>query len=146
MPEKQKNNISQLLKESGKSKRDLANFLKIHENGINRILANSNIRLGRLEQIAEFLNIDVSVLIKLVCSSKSKAVSPETDSDATEGVNNLIYAKFHNNRVSDSEGSEELVIKFSEAIKEQRQIEDAVKKNGEVLTEIANLLVKPVNK
>jgi transcriptional regulator with XRE-family HTH domain len=146
MSEIQKNNISRLLKESGKSKRDLANFLQIHENGMNRILANSNIRLKRLEQIAEFLNIDVSVLIKLVCSSKSKTVSTETESDATENTNDLIYEEPDNNKVSDSERNGKLFLKLSEAIKGQRQIKDMIKKNEENLTEIANLLVKSTNK
>jgi DNA-binding Xre family transcriptional regulator len=133
------------LKESGKSKRDLANFLKIHENGVNRVLANSNIRLKRLEQIAEFLNIDISVLIKFVCSSKSKVVSPDTELDAMKNTNGLIHEESHNDKVSDSENNEKFVLKLSEAIKWQRQIEDATKKNREVLTEITNFLVKPIN-
>jgi DNA-binding Xre family transcriptional regulator len=142
MSEIQKNNITQLLREKGKSKRELANFLEIHENGINRMLSNPDIRLKRLEQIADFLEVDVSILIKIVCSSKNKIIQSAMELDV-EDINDLIH---NSDKVSDSEINEELVLKLSETIKGQKLIEDMVKKNGEVLTEITNLLIKPTNK
>jgi DNA-binding Xre family transcriptional regulator len=145
MSEIQKNNFTQLLKEKGKSKRELANFLEIHENGINRMLSNPDIRLKRLEKIADFLDIDVSILIKIVYSSKHEAIPYATEMD-TEETNDLIYSKSHSDRVNDSEISEELVLKLSEVIKGQKLIGDMMKKNGEFLTEITDLLINPANK
>jgi DNA-binding Xre family transcriptional regulator len=138
MSEIQKNNVFQLLKDKGKSKRDLANFLQIHENGINRMLTNPNIRLGRIEQIAYFLGVDISILIKVICSSKSKIILSEVGSEVAESMNDFIHETPNDN--------EKLVLKLSEVIKGQRIIEDTMKKNGEILTEITNLLIKPVHK
>jgi DNA-binding Xre family transcriptional regulator len=63
MSELQKNIINKLLKEQKKSKRDLAKFLKIKENSINRTLKNPNITFLKLEKIAEFLEINVRELL-----------------------------------------------------------------------------------
>ncbi|MDR0798749.1 MAG: helix-turn-helix domain-containing protein [Dysgonamonadaceae bacterium] len=63
MSELQKNIIERLLKEQKKTKRDLAQRLGIKENSINRTLRNSNISIRKLEQIAEFLDIEVNELI-----------------------------------------------------------------------------------
>ncbi|MDR0680761.1 MAG: helix-turn-helix transcriptional regulator [Dysgonamonadaceae bacterium] len=147
MSEIQKNNITQLLKEKNKSKRELAHFLNIHENGINRMLSNPDIRLKRLEQIANFLDIDISILIKIVCFSK-KEIQSATELNV-EKTNNVLYTKIHSSRACDSEISEineELVLKLSEVIKGQKLIEDITKKNGETLMEITDLLMNPAFK
>jgi DNA-binding Xre family transcriptional regulator len=143
MSELQKNNITKLLKEKGKSKRELAHFLEIHENGINRMLSNPDIRLKRLEQIAKFLDIDVSILIKVVYSSKPRAVPAETDFSLDE-IPDFNLSEY--DRVNDSEINEELVLKLSELIKGQKIIGDMLRRNSEVLTEITDLLIKPANK
>jgi transcriptional regulator with XRE-family HTH domain len=59
MSEFQKNIIEKFLKEKKKSKRELASFLNIKENSINRTLKNPNISFGKLGKIAEFLEMDV---------------------------------------------------------------------------------------
>jgi hypothetical protein len=64
----------------------------------------------------------------------------------TEETNDLIYSKSHSDRVNDSEISEELILKLSEVIKGQKLIGDMMKKNGEILTEITDLLINPTNK
>ena len=63
MSEQQKNIIEHLLREKRKSKRDLAAFLDIKENSINRTLKNSNISVSKLEKIAEFLEVEISDLL-----------------------------------------------------------------------------------
>jgi DNA-binding Xre family transcriptional regulator len=59
MSEFQKNIIEKFLKEKKKSKRELASFLDIKENSINRTLKNPNISFSKLGKIAEFLELDV---------------------------------------------------------------------------------------
>ncbi|MDR3340823.1 MAG: hypothetical protein LBT25_12175 [Candidatus Symbiothrix sp.] len=63
MSEYQKNIIDRLLKEKKKTKRNLADFLKIKENSINRMLKSPNISFLKLDQIAAFLEIDVMELL-----------------------------------------------------------------------------------
>jgi DNA-binding Xre family transcriptional regulator len=63
MSEFQKNIVEKILKEKKKSKRDLANFLKIKENSVNRTLKSPNISFLKLEKIAEFLEVDVNELL-----------------------------------------------------------------------------------
>jgi DNA-binding Xre family transcriptional regulator len=65
MSESQKNIIDRLLKEKKKSKKELADFLKIKENSISRTLKNPNITMGKLGKIAEFLDLEVSDLIEM---------------------------------------------------------------------------------
>ena len=63
MSDLQKNIIERILKEQKKTKRDLANFLKIKENSINRTLKNPNISIRKLEKVAEFLGIEMQELL-----------------------------------------------------------------------------------
>ena len=63
MSDLQKNIIERFLKEQKKTKRDLANFLKIKENSINRTLKNPNISIRKLEKIAEFLDVEIQELL-----------------------------------------------------------------------------------
>ena len=124
----QKDKFEQLLKEKGKKKRDLAAFLEIHENGINRLIANSNISKKRLEQIAEFLGMDVTVLLHVLYSFEV-----ENQSDEDEHTPDV---------VNDSDINEEIILKLSEIIKGQKMINDLERKNGENITKIVNLLTK----
>ena len=124
MSESQKNNIENLLKQKNKSKRELAAFLDVHENGINRILNNRNISLKRLEDIAEFLGFDISVLLK--------SIYP----------NELGVPKFY--KTSDFERSDEedeLVVNLFKIIENQQTINQLERKNGEIMTQIMNLYV-----
>ena len=63
MSESQKNIIENLIKEKGKTKRELAKLLKIQENNINRTLKNPNISILKLRTIANFLEVDVIDII-----------------------------------------------------------------------------------
>jgi transcriptional regulator with XRE-family HTH domain len=63
MSDLQKNIIERILKEQKKTKRELANFLRIKENSINRTLKNPNISIRKLEKVAEFLGIEIQELL-----------------------------------------------------------------------------------
>ena len=63
MSDLEKNIIEKILKEKRKTKRDLANFLKIKENSINRTLKNPNISIRKLEKVAEFLGVEIQELL-----------------------------------------------------------------------------------
>ena len=121
MSESQKNNIEKLLKQKNKSKRELAAFLDVHENGINRILDNRNISLKRLEEIAEFLAVDISVLLKSIYPNELGAPK--------------IYRSADFER---SDEEEELVVNLFKIIENQQTINQLERKNGEILTQIMN--------
>jgi len=55
--------IEKYLKKQGKTKRDLAKFLDIKENSINRTLRNPNLTIKKLGLIAEFLEVDINDLL-----------------------------------------------------------------------------------
>ena len=61
--ESQKDIIDRLLKQQDKKKRDLAAYIGITENSINRMLRNKNISMGRLRKIAEFLELELSDIL-----------------------------------------------------------------------------------
>ena len=63
MSEFQKNIIEALLKERGKTKRELAKVLDIKENSINRTLKNPSISLLKLGVIANFLEVGIVDLL-----------------------------------------------------------------------------------
>jgi transcriptional regulator with XRE-family HTH domain len=63
MSDLQKNTVERILKEQKKTKRELAGFLNIKENSINRTLKNPNISIRKLGKIAEFLDVEVQELI-----------------------------------------------------------------------------------
>jgi transcriptional regulator with XRE-family HTH domain len=131
MPETQKNIISQLLKEKGKSKRELAAFLDIHENGINRLIGNRKISMERLEQIAQFLEMNMKVLFD--------KVYPKSESELL-----LQEAKLGNLRVEDKtyDDVEEIILLLSEVIKGQKKITDLEEQNSENLSILMNLMIK----
>jgi transcriptional regulator with XRE-family HTH domain len=75
MSDSQKIIIENYLKEQKKTKRELAGFLKIKENSINRTLKNPNISIHKLERVAEFLGVEIHDLLlnkKAVEESKSE--------------------------------------------------------------------------
>jgi transcriptional regulator with XRE-family HTH domain len=75
MSDLQKNIIEKILKEQKKTKRELAVFLDIKENSINRTLKNPNIAVSKLEKIAQFLDIDIRELLfekSIVAESKNE--------------------------------------------------------------------------
>ncbi|MDR3217520.1 MAG: hypothetical protein LBU22_00830 [Dysgonamonadaceae bacterium] len=101
MSEYQKNIIDRLLKEKRKTKRNLADFLKIKENSINRMLTSPNISFLRLEQIAVFLEIDVMELLpkKNVTEDASTAYFTSNTIDAKDlMISNLSEAVRSNSR------------------------------------------------
>ena len=61
--ESQKEAIERVLKQKGKKKREMAAYLGITENSINRMLRNNNIGMGKLQKIAKFLDIDIIELL-----------------------------------------------------------------------------------
>jgi DNA-binding Xre family transcriptional regulator len=77
MSESQKNIIEKLLKEKSKSKRELAKFLEIKENSINRTIKNPRIAVHKLEKIAEFLEMDLTELINMRQSMTSQEAPAE---------------------------------------------------------------------
>jgi transcriptional regulator with XRE-family HTH domain len=93
MSEIQKNIIDKLLKEKKKTKRELAKFLNIKENSISRTLKNPNISIGKLEKIAEFLEIELSDIIGLKSASIMQEEKGEYKSlknkNTEDALNNL---------------------------------------------------------
>ncbi|GHT26308.1 hypothetical protein AGMMS4957_21760 [Bacteroidia bacterium] len=63
-------NFGKLLLEKGITKRQLAQHLGMHENGMIRVLSNPDIKQSRLIQIAECLNETLATLEALVYQSK----------------------------------------------------------------------------
>jgi transcriptional regulator with XRE-family HTH domain len=131
MFEKQKDSITKLLKEKGKTKRELAIFLRIHENGINRLLGNPNIGLKRLEQIADFLEMDISILLKMIYSIKN------SDSAFDEPMDD---------QVGDYEQNENFMLKLLEVIRGQREISAMERRNEELLSKIMDVIIESAKK
>jgi len=120
----QKNVISRLLKEKGKTKRELAAFLDIHENGINRLIGNNKISMERLEQIARFLDMNVKVLFDKIYpqpSESSEEVLQVRDKGCSE--------------------TEEIILLLSEIIKGQKTIKEIEESNAGKLLEMMNLML-----
>jgi transcriptional regulator with XRE-family HTH domain len=131
MSDTQKNTISKLLKEKGKTKRELAVFLDIHENGINRLIGNSKISMERLEQIAHFLDMDMKVLFDKIYP-KPKFELPEDNSDSDQlNVRDKSYGEV-----------EEIILLLAEVIRGQKRIKEIEEKNSEKLLEMMNLMMK----
>ncbi|GHT74492.1 hypothetical protein AGMMS50262_07560 [Bacteroidia bacterium] len=125
MSENQKNSLEKLLKKNGKSKRELATFLDVHENGINRILSNRNISLKRLEEIAGFLELDIAIMLKTIYpaelgESKSYRVAE--------------YDRHDNN--------DDLLVSLFKIIENQKIINDLERKNSETLAKLMNSYVR----
>jgi transcriptional regulator with XRE-family HTH domain len=129
MPDFQRNIISRLLKANGKTKRELASFLNIHENGINRLIANKKISMERLGQIAAFLNMDVKALFD--------RIYPQP-----EGEENILsWTK--DNMSSDAE---KIVILLSEVVMGQRALKELEENNAAKIMEVMNLILNTSKK
>ena len=120
----QKNTISHLLKERGKTKRELAAFLDIHENGINRLIGNNKISMERLEQIARFLDMNLKVLFDKVYPC------PAESSEEVMKVRDKSYSE-----------TEEIILLLSEIIKGQKTIKEIEENNAAKLLEVTNLML-----
>ena len=120
----QKNTISRLLKEKGKTKRELAAFLNIHENGINRLISNKKISMERLEQIARFLDMSMKVLF-----DKIYPQAVESSEEIME-VRDRSYSE-----------TEEIILLLSEIIKGQKTIKTIEENNAEKLLEVMNIML-----
>jgi transcriptional regulator with XRE-family HTH domain len=127
MSDFQKNIISRLLKENGKTKRELAAFLDIHENGINRLIGNNKISMERLDQIASFLNMNAKVLFDKIYPH---VAVQEPASDVQIRVKDKSYSD-----------AEEIILLLSEVVKGQKTIKDLEEKNAEKLLEVMNLIL-----
>jgi transcriptional regulator with XRE-family HTH domain len=125
MLESQKQIITQLLKEKGKSKRELAVYLGIHENGINRVIGNQKIKKDRLEAIAAFLGMDSWELLH--------KIYPEPASSEDSG-----YLSVHESPLAPSE---EIILLLSDVIRGQKQISEMEIRNSERLAELMRLLL-----
>jgi transcriptional regulator with XRE-family HTH domain len=127
MSDFQKNIISRLLKVNGKTKRELAAYLNIHENGINRLIGNKKISMERLDQIASFLNMNVKVLFDKIYPQ------PEQEDGALE------KDKVRND-------AEEIIVLLSEVVMGQRTIKELEEANAAKLLEVMNLIISTSKK
>ncbi|MDR1526902.1 MAG: helix-turn-helix domain-containing protein [Dysgonamonadaceae bacterium] len=130
MSDFQKNIISRLLKENGKTKRELAVFLNIHENGINRLIGNNKISMERLDQIAQFLNMNIKVLFDKIYPQESK-----------EPTEDPVF-QVHDRKYSDTE---EIILLLSDIIKGQKVIKEIEEKNANKLMEVLNFILTTPN-
>ena len=121
----QKNMISRLLKEKGKTKRELAAFLDIHENGINRLIGNNKISMERLEQIARFLDMNVKVLFDRIYPQITES------SEEIPMVRDKSYSE-----------TEEIILLLSEIVKEQKTIKAIEEANAAKLRDVMELMLK----
>jgi transcriptional regulator with XRE-family HTH domain len=130
MSEKQKDIISKLLRQQGKSKRELAKFLDIHENGINRVLGSSTLGLDKLQQIANFLKLDIKDLF-----NKIYALSVDDDTENVENKQRI---------VSDHslDTTEEIIVLLSEVVQGQKKIAALETQNSDKLSNMMNLIVQ----
>ena len=119
----QKNVISRLLKEKGKTKRELAAFLDIHENGINRLIGNNKISMERLEQIARFLDMNLKALFD--------KVYPQSES--VDGILKVRDKPYNE--------TEEIILLLSEIIKGQKTIKEIEEDNAAKLLEVMKLML-----
>jgi len=120
----QKNVISRLLKEKGKTKRELAAFLDIHENGINRLIGNNKISMERLEQIARFLDMNVKALFD--------KIYPQPSESSEENLKV---------RDKDCSETEEIILLLSEIVKGQKTIKEIEEANAGKLMEMMSLML-----
>lgn len=130
MSEIQKNNITRLLKQKRKTKRELAEYLSMHENGMNRLLGNRNISMKKLERIATFLEMDINELIKQLYAEEEE--TKKENENGEEGVA----------KVNEPEPSQELILLLSDVIKGQKQIQETLERNEKMLSTVMDLLIK----
>ena len=125
----QKNVISRLLKENGKTKRELAAFLDIHENGINRLIGNNKISMERLEQISRFLDMNVKTLFNKIYPQ------PAEQFEEVLVVKEKTYSE-----------TEEIILLLSEVVKGQKTIKEMEEANTAKLEEVMNLMLASIRR
>ena len=100
--------IERLLKETKKTKRDLAKSLEVKENSINRTLKNSNISLSKVEIIADFFGVDIIELLPKKENNTIQEIQGEykqtnrSDVSIQLAINNLSEALKRNSITIDS--------------------------------------------
>jgi transcriptional regulator with XRE-family HTH domain len=118
-------NVEKLLKENKKTKRELALFLGIKENSINRTLKSRNMAISKVEKIAEFLDMEASDLI-------AKKQSYVVD-DPSEG-----YHLISSERLADKtiHNLSEAIMKSSITLQKMAETENNHSKNYENLVKL----------
>ena len=106
MTDSPKNIIERILKENGKTKRELAKRLNISENSINRTINNPNISILKLGIIADFLEVEVNDLLPKNDSVKDpgeeyQRINP-FDASNQLSINNLSEALKRNSKTIES--------------------------------------------
>lgn len=124
MVESQKDLIEKILKEKNKSKRELAAFLGINENSINRTLRNKNIAISKLNKIANFLEVELSELLP---PAAEKATDPRSTYMLTAG--SFVV-------------SENIVEKLSEALLAGNRTNEIMAENQKTQNQTINNLVR----
>lgn len=69
--------FEKILKIKGKTKADLARFLEIQANNVNRVILNENITLSKIETICKFLDISIIDALRLSGYDDTPGVAPE---------------------------------------------------------------------
>ncbi|MDL2322438.1 helix-turn-helix transcriptional regulator [Bacteroidales bacterium OttesenSCG-928-A17] len=104
--ESQKETIERLLKQKNKKKRELAAYMGITENSVNRMLRNKNIAMSKLRKIAEFLEVDFMDILSretLIDSADSFYLQPHTVIVSEDVVEKLADALLAGNRTNESQ-------------------------------------------
>jgi len=107
MSELQRDIIERLLKEKGKTKRELAKQLGMKENSINRALDNPKISVSKLEIAANFLEVEIQDLLP---KKELPALEPEgeyrtlnpSDVSSQMTISNLSEALKRNSKTIDN--------------------------------------------
>lgn len=96
----QQNNFNRILRENKKTKRELAKYLGIHENSMNRALNNPKMTLDRIGQIAKYLSMDTLELLKQLYylpnygaayNENNTGVHIINESDEPQDTDSLLY-------------------------------------------------------
>ena len=102
--ENQKEAIERMLRQKGKKKREMAAYLDITENSINRMLRNSNIGVGKLQKIADFLGVElIELLPSTAFSEENCRLQPDQSVINGNVVEKLSEALLASNRTNESQ-------------------------------------------
>lgn len=86
-------NFERILKIKGKTKADLARFLEIQANNVNRVILNENITLSKIETICKFLDISVIDALRISGYDDTPGVtSKETEKKKILDYKNLLLS------------------------------------------------------
>jgi hypothetical protein len=106
------------LREQGKSKRSLSQFLNIHENGINRVLGSPTVGIDKLKLIAEFLDMEfLDLLTKLCYQSETSNLEGNREPDKRIVSDKLL------------DSNEKIILLLSEVVQEQKKITESNSSN-----------------